>query len=189
MTGRKALSEQTGLSERQIRTALDHLKSTGEVTIKATNKYSLITIVNYGKFQDIPETTTSKTTSTLTNRRPATDQQPTTKKQEEQYNKEKQEEVVYASAADDDLFDQIAAHQRADDLIRRYKLPDSDMSREALLEDVEKVGFDQLEEVLKQASLSNNRPGLSVNFYRAILNSSGAQQKGANSFGTLYGDY
>ncbi len=88
VTGRKALSEQTGLSERQIRTALDHLKSTGEVTIKTTNKYSLITVVNYGKFQDIPETSTSKTTSTLTNNRPATDQQPTTKKQEEQYNKD-----------------------------------------------------------------------------------------------------
>lgn len=91
VTGRKALSDQTGLSERQIRTALDHLKSTGEVTIESTNKYSLITIVNYRKFQDIPETSTSKMTSTLTNDRPATDQQPTTKKQEEQCNKNKQD--------------------------------------------------------------------------------------------------
>ena len=189
MTGRKVLSEQTGLSERQIRTALDHLKSTGEVTIKTTNKYSLITIVNYGKFQDIPETATSKTTSILTNNRPATDQQPTTKKQEEQYNNEKQEEVVvYASAADDDLLNQIAAHQRADDLIRRYKLPDSDMSREALLEDAEKLGFLRLEEALKQASLSNNRQGLSVNFYRSVLNGNG-KRKEASTFASTYGEY
>lgn len=81
-----------------------------------------------------------------------------------------------SSPADDDISAQIVAHQRADDLIRRYKLPDTDMSREALLEDAERVGFDRLEEVLKQASLSNNRQGLSVNFYRAILNSSGAQK-------------
>ena len=53
VTGRKALAAQTGLSERQIRTALDHLKSTNELTIKTTNKFSLITIVNYGKFQDV----------------------------------------------------------------------------------------------------------------------------------------
>lgn len=53
VTGRKALAAQTGLSERQIRTALDHLKSTNELTIKSTNKFSLITIVNYGKFQDV----------------------------------------------------------------------------------------------------------------------------------------
>jgi len=92
-----------------------------------------------------------------------------------------------ASAADDDLLDQIAAHQRADDLIRRYKLPDSDMSREALLEDAEKVGFDRLEEALRQASLSNSKPALSVNFYRAVLNSSG-KQKGGSVFEDLYGD-
>lgn len=73
VTGRKSLAEQTGLSERQIRTALEHLKSTGEVAIKATNKFSLITLVNYGKFQDISETATSKTASSLTNNRPATD--------------------------------------------------------------------------------------------------------------------
>lgn len=53
VTGRKALAAQTGLSERQIRTALDHLKSTNELTIKSTNKFSLITLVNYGKFQDV----------------------------------------------------------------------------------------------------------------------------------------
>lgn len=91
----------------------------------------------------------------------------------------------YAPAAGDDLFDQIAAHQRADDLIRRYKLPDSDMSREALIEDAENVGFDRLEEALKQASLSNSKDGLSVNFYRCVLNGSGAR-KGSSSFGEQY---
>lgn len=87
-------------------------------------------------------------------------------------------EEVYLTAADDDLSAQIAAYQRADDLIRRYKLPDSDMSREALLEDAEKVGFDRLEEALKQASLSNSKSSISVNFYRAVLNSRGKQTEG-----------
>ncbi|MBQ2990900.1 MAG: hypothetical protein IJD60_06385 [Clostridia bacterium] len=177
VTGRKSLAEQTGLSEQSVRTALNHLKSTGEITIKPTNKYSLITIVNYRKFQDIPETSTSKLTSKLTSNQPAANQQLTTTEQEEQ----EEQEVVYASAAEDDLFDQIAAHQRADDLIRRYRLPDSDPTREAVLEDAEKVGFDRLEEVLKQASLSNNRQGLSVNFYRTVLNGSG-KQKEANIY-------
>ena len=180
VTGRKALSEQTGLSEQSVRTALNHLKSTGEITIEPTNKYSLITLVNYGKFQAIQEESTSKTTSKTTSNQPTANQQSTSN--QPQRNKDKKdkkvEEVVYASAADDDLFGLISAHQRADDLLRRYKLPDSDMSREALLEDAEKVGFDRLEEALKQASLSNSKPALSVNFYRAVLNSSGAQ-KGA----------
>ena len=84
ITGRKSLAEQTGLSERQIRTALEHLKSTGEVTIKATNKYSLITIANYGKFQNVEKRPTNNSASNSTNDRPATDHI-VTNKQDKQY--------------------------------------------------------------------------------------------------------
>ena len=161
ITGRKSLSEQTGLSEQSIRTALNHLKSTGEITIKATNKYSLITLLNYRKFQDIPSTSTSTSTSN----QPAANHIGTNK----QYNKE----VVYAreaAAADEsDLLSRIADHQRADDLIRRYQLPDGDTSREALLEDAERIGWPRLEEALQAASRSNSRQRLSVNFYRRFL--------------------
>jgi hypothetical protein len=52
VTGRLALAEQTGLTERQIRTALNKLKTTSNLTIKTTNKYSIITITNYEKYQD-----------------------------------------------------------------------------------------------------------------------------------------
>lgn len=45
------LSEETLLTKREIRTAISHLKSTGEVAVKATNKYSVFTIQNYGKYQ------------------------------------------------------------------------------------------------------------------------------------------
>lgn len=82
-TGRKALAAQTGLSEQTVRTSLNHLKSTGEITITSTNKFSLITIVNYGKFQDVPEMLTSTSTNSLTNDQPATNQQLTTNEQEE----------------------------------------------------------------------------------------------------------
>ena len=51
VTGRHALSEETGLSEQEIRTALTKLKSTGEITIKSTNKFSLITVCKYKDYQ------------------------------------------------------------------------------------------------------------------------------------------
>jgi len=54
ITGRKKLSAQTGISEQSIRTCLEHLKSTNEVTIKSTNKNSIITLLNYDLYQ-IPE--------------------------------------------------------------------------------------------------------------------------------------
>lgn len=68
-----------------------------------------------------------------------------------------------------DLSDQIANHQHADTLIKRYKLPDSDFSREALLEDAERKGWQSLEDALKASSLSNCKQGISVKFYRLFL--------------------
>lgn len=49
--GVNALAEQLNLSVRQVRTALEHLKSTGEITVKATNKFSIVTVENWAKYQ------------------------------------------------------------------------------------------------------------------------------------------
>ena len=51
LTGRKALSEETGLSEKMIRTALNKLIKTNEVAIKSTTKNSMITIIKWEKYQ------------------------------------------------------------------------------------------------------------------------------------------
>jgi hypothetical protein len=51
------------------------------VTIKTTNKFSLLTIENYRVYQSSENKTTSKTTSKTTNKRPANDQQTTTPKE------------------------------------------------------------------------------------------------------------
>lgn len=45
------LSETLGLSRQKVRTALDNLKITNEITTKSTNKYILVTITNYDKYQ------------------------------------------------------------------------------------------------------------------------------------------
>lgn len=46
------LAEKTGLSKTRVRTALEHLKSTGEITDKTTNKFRVITITNYAEYQN-----------------------------------------------------------------------------------------------------------------------------------------
>ena len=51
LTGRKKMAKETGLSEQSIRTSIKRLKSTSELTIKSTSKYSLINIVNYELYQ------------------------------------------------------------------------------------------------------------------------------------------
>jgi len=51
LTSRAKLSAETKLSERQVRTSLNHLKSTNEVTIRSTKKQSIITICQYDTYQ------------------------------------------------------------------------------------------------------------------------------------------
>ena len=46
----------TDLSVQQARTAINKLKSTGEITIQSTNEYSIITICKYESYQDIDNT-------------------------------------------------------------------------------------------------------------------------------------
>lgn len=52
VTGRRQLSRETGISEQSIRTSLKRLESTGEITRRSTNKFSIITVCNYGLYQD-----------------------------------------------------------------------------------------------------------------------------------------
>lgn len=77
-------------------------------------------------------------------------------------------------------FEEIASRrdniERAEQLIRRHRLPDGDLTMDALLEDAERYGWDKLEEALRTASLSNSRKGLSVNFYRSVLSGMGRSE-------------
>lgn len=51
ITSLPSLSRETGLTIRQVRTALNHLKATGEVTDWHDNKIRIITVVSFDKFQ------------------------------------------------------------------------------------------------------------------------------------------
>lgn len=65
ITSLKHLSEETTLSVQQVRTSLNKLKSTSEITIKSTNKNTLITIEKYNVYQvnDLEDNTQDNTRS------------------------------------------------------------------------------------------------------------------------------
>lgn len=75
VTSTDHLAHDLFLSKQQIRTGIKKLKSTGYITIKTTNKYSLITVVEYDKTQG------SHTSSNKQNNTPATNQTQTDNKQ------------------------------------------------------------------------------------------------------------
>lgn len=73
ITSLPQLARETGLTVRQIRTALNHLKSTGEVTDKIYPKFRVITVVSYDQFQQSDRQSDRQPTG----KRQATDRQPT----------------------------------------------------------------------------------------------------------------
>lgn len=92
ITGRLQLSKDTGLSEREIRTCLEKLKTTSEIAIKTTSKYSIITVCKYDVYQNKYDKTDQhidqQSDQRKTNERPTRDQQATTNNT---LNKNKQE--------------------------------------------------------------------------------------------------
>lgn len=62
----KAISESTGLSMQQVRTALDILESTNKITKTATKRYTLVTIENWALEQSAKKKATKTSTKTAT---------------------------------------------------------------------------------------------------------------------------
>ena len=88
ITSIESLAEGAGLTTRQTRTALEHLQLTGELTSETTNKWRVITICNYDKYQasdDIDRQAERQAVSQdddrqTTSNRQTNDKQPTTNK-------------------------------------------------------------------------------------------------------------
>ena len=101
--GRKKWAEELGLSERQVRTAITHLKETGEIsTIKVTNKFTILRVENWEFYQSKED----EATNNMTNERPTSDQQPTnkrprTKKEKKEKNEKKDKNYIYSRATHD----------------------------------------------------------------------------------------
>ena len=56
------ISEAVGLSQQEVRTALKHLKSTDELTVKTTRKFSIISIKKWNEYQEANRLINSQST-------------------------------------------------------------------------------------------------------------------------------
>ena len=56
----RRLSEETGLTSDEVRTALGHLVDTNEITKQSFSKFTVFTVVNYAKYQDSPKQITNQ---------------------------------------------------------------------------------------------------------------------------------
>jgi hypothetical protein len=85
--GLQSLADVLKLSVRQVRVALEHLKTTGEVTIETTNRFSIATLVKYSDYQcsdaDDDKPNDKPNDSQMTNKRQTDDKRMTTSKKKE----------------------------------------------------------------------------------------------------------
>lgn len=71
--GRKRFAKDLGLSEQNVRTAIEHLLKTGEIsTSKVTNKFTIFHVENWELYQGQDEDTNQQTNQRLTNDQPTT---------------------------------------------------------------------------------------------------------------------
>lgn len=89
------LSENISLTIRQTRTALEHLKSTGEVTVKRHAKFSIISVNNYDKYQTSDRRNDSQTTEDRHDERQSSDRGATGNRQHQKEYKESKKEKKY----------------------------------------------------------------------------------------------
>lgn len=81
ITSNKHLAEDLGFSVQQIRTALKKLNSTQEITIETTNRYTIITVMNWEKYQVKGRKPTHRLTQSATNNQQSNNKQATNNQQ------------------------------------------------------------------------------------------------------------
>jgi len=80
ITGRKSICNDTGQTEQNIKTALRYLKVTNRITIQVTNRYSIIQVQNWEKYQTGNQPTNQPSNQQVTNSQPTSNQEVTTNK-------------------------------------------------------------------------------------------------------------
>lgn len=90
ITSLEHLSIETGLTIRQVRTALDKLIMTNELTKLSTNNYTIISITNYNTYQQ----NDTQDDKQMTNERQTNDKQMTTTNKDNKDNKDNKRGVV-----------------------------------------------------------------------------------------------
>jgi hypothetical protein len=111
----RATEELPGISPQTYRTCINYLKSTGRITTKSTNKFTIISILKWEEYQ---QQLTSKLTSKLTNHQQTTNKPLTT------YNNDKNDEKISINTNDTygnklvnhvlDIFEETYGHKPID---------------------------------------------------------------------------
>lgn len=123
-TSISGLAHETGLTVKEVRTALEHLESTNEVASKTTNRYTLITVLSFDKYQGEGQAEGQAKRQTRGKQRASKGQQNKNNKN----NKNIEEENIYTASPDENPEDgQLdAEYEEDEDEYAGYVIPQKD---------------------------------------------------------------
>lgn len=147
ITSYEKLALSTSLTTQQVRTAIDKLKITGEITYKSTSRYSMITINNWNCYQANQQTNNKQITSKqqTNNKQITTNNNDNNEENEENENKYINESENFSKKLDP------FSSKEVSDVIQLYKKTCTNLipygkgsrkSRESIAQFIEDIGFD-----------------------------------------------
>lgn len=146
------LAKETGLSVREVRTSINRLKSTNEITHKTTSQYSVINVVKWANYQgydkqsDIDNDTLND--KQATNERQASDKPSTTNKNEKNY---KNKELPISTYSDSQkICEQYGASSLLELFEKEFKRPLSNIDIQKVIDWEEKVGTENVIDGLRE---------------------------------------
>ncbi len=101
IVGRRALAKQTGLTEQQVRTALKRLEKTGEITLKPTHLFTVITIENWALYQTDSIFINPRSNHQATHHQPTSNPPSTTSKECKESKNDKNVNSIYIAAVEE----------------------------------------------------------------------------------------
>lgn len=104
------ISIATGISQQSVRTLLKKFEKSGEIIVKSTNKFTLVTICKYDDYQSNEVSVQQTNNKQLTNEQQTTNKQLTTNKKNKEELRRKEEEEIYIHF--DHLSISTAEHQK-----------------------------------------------------------------------------
>lgn len=93
------ISIATGISQQSVRTLLKKFEKSGEIIVKSTNKFTLVTICKYDDYQSNEQAVQQTTNKQTTNDQQTTNKQLTTNKKNKEELRRKEEENIYRAFA------------------------------------------------------------------------------------------
>lgn len=141
----------TGLSIRSVRTAISHLKATGEVTVTQHPKFSVFSIEKYELYQDVPSAERQASDRVATSKRQASDNNIRKKERKNGRMEEYINKAVEAFTTDAELKTLILSfYESRQDM----KAPMTDKAVDMLLSKLKKYPASAQKEALKESIMN-----------------------------------